>query len=193
VFFLSPVYCAVLWLSARGLRSWSYGSLSRCRALDGGGVLLVGYVVAPGDRRAFLLGDGFGEGEMGHEAVLSGSVPVPFTWRGVDGLAGVYDDRRPPRAWTSAMPSVTRRVWPRAWTCQAVRDPGAKRTMPAVIRCGRGRGWATGSTQTSPVNLSAGPLVVGCRPSISTVSSSLTGGCRAADIIACSFRSSEAA
>jgi hypothetical protein len=63
---------------------------------------------------------------VGHEPVLGGFVPVPFAERGVDGLAGCTATAGPQRAWTSAMPSVTRRVWPRAWMCQAVRDPGAK-------------------------------------------------------------------
>src|SRR6478735_7544386 len=34
----------------------------------------------------------------------------------------------PPRPTTNPMPSVTCRVWPMAWTCQAVCEPGAKCT-----------------------------------------------------------------
>jgi hypothetical protein len=49
--------------------------------LVGGLVLRVRDVVAPGDRRSFLLGRSHGEREVGHGALLGGSVPVPFARR----------------------------------------------------------------------------------------------------------------
>ena len=60
----------------------------------------------------------------------------------------------------SPSPSRTCRVWPTAWTCQALRAPGAKRTMLERTRDGASPR-AMRSNQASPVNVSGGPLVVG--------------------------------
>ena len=38
-----------------------------------------------------------------------------------------------------AMPPLTCKVWPTAWTCQLERAPGVKRTSAAVIRDGTRR------------------------------------------------------
>src|ERR1700712_5129508 len=64
----------------------------------------------------------------------------------------------PPRDWTNPMPSVTCSVWPHAWVCHAVRAHGAKRTVLTRIRDGSSP-LAMTSKYTSPVNISAGPLV----------------------------------
>src|SRR5437588_6496789 len=66
----------------------------------------------------------------------------------------------PPRDRASPAPSVTWRVWPRACECQALRAPGLKRTRLTRTREGSSP-LATASTQTSPVNVSTGPLAVG--------------------------------
>jgi hypothetical protein len=66
----------------------------------------------------------------------------------------------PPFDWTRPRLSVTCRVWPTAWQCQAVRAPGAKRTTFTRIR--EGSSPLMRSNQTSPVNISAGPFVLGC-------------------------------
>src|SRR5215213_5518705 len=68
----------------------------------------------------------------------------------------------PPRDCTRPWPSVTYRVWPTAWACQAVRAEGVNRTALTRTREGSSP-WAMGSMKTSPVNHSAGPLVVGRR------------------------------
>src|SRR5690349_6718737 len=60
------------------------------------------------------------------------------------------------------------RVCPRAWECQAVRALGANLTLATNIRWPSLRGWATGSSHTSPVNCSGGFFVVGGRESICT-------------------------
>src|SRR5215216_6618899 len=67
----------------------------------------------------------------------------------------------PPRGWTSPLPSVTYRVWPTAWACQAVRAVGVNRTALTRTREGSSPR-AMASMKTSPVNHSAGPLAVGC-------------------------------
>src|SRR6476646_6618751 len=56
----------------------------------------------------------------------------------------------PPREWTRPRPSVTCRVWPTAWECQAVRAHGAKRTMFTRIRDG-----------SSPLAITSNPDVAG--------------------------------
>src|SRR4051794_30320944 len=66
----------------------------------------------------------------------------------------------PPRDCTSPAPSVTYRVWPSAWECQAVRAPGVKWTALTRMREGASP-LAKASIQTSPVNHSAGPFMDG--------------------------------
>src|SRR6476619_651288 len=73
----------------------------------------------------------------------------------------------PPRDWMSPMPSVTCRVCPTACLCQAVRAQGANRTVFTRTREGSSPLMMT-SNQTSPVNISAGPLVLGVLVRIST-------------------------
>src|SRR4051812_16663696 len=67
----------------------------------------------------------------------------------------------PSRVPISAMPDTTCRVWPTAWECQLVRAPGEKRTRLARIRDGAWPATMT-SHHTSPVNQSAGALLLGC-------------------------------
>src|SRR6476469_2175740 len=64
----------------------------------------------------------------------------------------------PPRDWARPMPSVTCNVCPQAWVCHAVRAQGANRTVFTRIRDGSSH-LAITSKYTSPVNISAGPLV----------------------------------
>src|ERR1700689_1388900 len=82
----------------------------------------------------------------------------------------------PPRDWTRPWPSVTYRVCPTAWECHAVRAEGVKWTALTRTREGSSPR-AMASIQTSPVNMSAGPLAVGCLGWNSTVFSSITGSC----------------
>ena len=72
---------------------------------------------------------------------------------------GRISSRSPPRAWIRPRPSVTKSVWPTAWTCQAFRAPGAKWTRLARMRDGS-LPRAIVSSQTSPVNRSGGPFSV---------------------------------
>src|SRR3954454_11720553 len=74
----------------------------------------------------------------------------------------------PPRDWIRPTPSVTCRVWPSECECQAVRAHGANRTVLTRTREGASPRAMT-SNQTSPVNISAGPLVLGCLGTISIV------------------------
>src|SRR4051794_23696304 len=79
----------------------------------------------------------------------------------------------PPRDCTRPTPSVTCSVCPRACECHAVRAQGAKRTVFTRAVSLR----AMTSKYTSPVNVSAGPLVVGCFSTISTdLSSAVRSG-----------------
>ena len=69
--------CSLSWLS------------SRCE----GSVLVVGDVVAPLGLGSVLIGvKSVPEGEVGHEVVGGGAVPVPFVGRAPDGVAGADDD-----------------------------------------------------------------------------------------------------
>src|SRR3954449_13052675 len=67
----------------------------------------------------------------------------------------------PPRDWIRPTPSVTCRVWASEWECHAVRAHGANRTVLTRTREGASPRAMT-SNQTSPVNICAGPLVLGC-------------------------------
>jgi hypothetical protein len=67
----------------------------------------------------------------------------------------------PPRDCTSPRPSVTYSVWPAGCECQAVRAPGANRTMLTRMRL-KSSPLVMTSYQTSPVNVSAGPLTLAC-------------------------------
>ncbi len=51
-------------------------------------VLLVGDVLAPVGLGSPAAGDGFGDGQVGHEVAGCGAVPVPFAGRGADDGAG---------------------------------------------------------------------------------------------------------
>src|SRR6478752_2726452 len=76
----------------------------------------------------------------------------------------------PSRSPNRATPEVTRRYWPRACECQAVRAPGAKRTRATVARWPASCGAAITSSQTSPANCSGGFFVVGTDASMCMVS-----------------------
>ena len=116
-------------------------------------VLVVGDVVAP-------VGGYFGEGQVGHEVIWGGAVPVFFSVGRVDDVPGAELDGLLAAGCTRPRPSVTWRVWPPSWLCQAVRAPGVKRTA-ATLSCDGGRPRVIGSIHTSPVKVSAGPLAVG--------------------------------
>src|SRR4029453_17059440 len=93
----------------------------------------------------------------------SGAAPCQCHWSGgVETMSPArISSTAPPRDCTSPLPSMTYRVWPTAWACQAVRADGVNRT--ALTRTREGSSPRTiGSIQTSPVNHSAGPLAVGC-------------------------------
>jgi len=51
-------------------------------------VLLAGDVLAPVGLGSLVAGDGFGDGQVGHEVAGRGAVPVPFAGRGADDVAG---------------------------------------------------------------------------------------------------------
>jgi hypothetical protein len=55
------------------------------------------------------------------------------------------------------------KVWPSGCVCQAVRAPGSNVTLAALTRAGSGAR-KSGSTRTTPVKYSAGPLPDGCEP-----------------------------
>ncbi|GAA2355147.1 hypothetical protein GCM10010404_04090 [Nonomuraea africana] len=55
-----------------------------------------------------------------------GTVPVTLARGWVDGVAGPHMTTSPPRGCTRPTPSVTCRVCPTAWRCQAVREYGAR-------------------------------------------------------------------
>ena len=70
----------------------------------------------------------FPEGEVLHDLVGGGAVPVFFAGRAGHCLAGVgLDDGAVPGA-DEGDAGEDVRVWPRTWECQLVRAPGAKRT-----------------------------------------------------------------
>src|SRR5689334_9379630 len=78
----------------------------------------------------------------------------------------------PPRSWTRATPSVTYRVCPCGWLCQAVRAPGAKCTLPRDTFPPPERSL----NHTAPVNHSAGPCIdPGCSRITRTPDSPLLG------------------
>src|SRR5215218_933490 len=66
----------------------------------------------------------------------------------------------PSRLPKRATPAVTCRYWPRSCECQAVRAPGAKRTLATTARCSGPCGAAIRSTHTLPANCSGGFLMV---------------------------------
>ena len=51
-------------------------------------VLLAGVVLAPVGLGWLIAGDGFGDGQVGYEVAGCGAVPVPFSSRGADDVAG---------------------------------------------------------------------------------------------------------
>ena len=68
-----------------------------------------------------------------------------------------------PRAAPSRTRTVTIRVWPKGWVCQAVRAPGSKVTRAMATRAGSG-GLNSGSIRTVPVKYASGPLPEGWEP-----------------------------
>jgi hypothetical protein len=68
-------------------------------------VLLVGYVLAPGDRAAVLIG--LLHGDVGHEALGRGTVPVVLSGLEEDPVARADLVDRLPSRWQRPMPSVT--------------------------------------------------------------------------------------
>src|SRR5438046_862619 len=69
----------------------------------------------------------------------------------------------PPQRCAQPQPAVTIRVWPSGWVCHAVRAPGSKVTLALATRAGADK-LIRGSTRTTPVKYSAGPLPEGCEP-----------------------------
>src|SRR5919202_3716475 len=66
---------------------------------------------------------------------------------------------RPSRVPTKPRPSAPCRVCPTSWECQFVRAPGVNRTRLPTSRDGPA-GVVKPVTNTSPVNVAAGPLLV---------------------------------
>jgi hypothetical protein len=90
----------------------------------------VGDVCTPGGIRfAGSRVGAFPHRQVRHEVVRRGAIPVPLTGWGVDVSPGRITTTTPPPDCTSPIPSVTCRVCPQAWLCQAVRAHGANRTV----------------------------------------------------------------
>ena len=87
-------------------------------------------MLAPGDRAAGLVV--LLHGDVDHEAVRRGAVPVVLAGLEEDAVAGADLSIGPPSRWQSPTPSVTKIVWPCGWVCQAVRAPGVKCTLAAA-------------------------------------------------------------
>ena len=103
------------------------------RVSGGGRVLVVGDVVAP--RGVVVLP----HGQVGHEVVGQGAVPVLLAGRGVDGVAGAMIDDPPPRVRRGRCLGDVEGL-AEAWLCQAVRAHGVKRTVLTRSRDGPRRG-----------------------------------------------------
>ena len=128
------------------------------------GVLPVGDVLAP-DRGGGGVAAGVVDGEVFHEGVGGGAVPVFLAGRAPDGLPGVGFDLLAVAGADPGDALKDMEVWPRGWVCQAVRAPGEKRTLETMTVRPSARGTAIGSSQTSPEKFSAGSWswVYGCR------------------------------
>ena len=123
---------------------------------SGSGVLVVGDVLTPVCLGSLVAGSGLGDGQVGHEVVGGGAVPVPGVGGRGDDVAGSdLLDRA-----AAGLHQPPYRVWPTACECQAVRAEGVNRT--ALTRTREGSSPRTmASMKTSPVNQSAGPRAVG--------------------------------
>src|SRR3954454_20851619 len=112
------------------------GALRRCCAL----VLLVSDVLAPRDWAAALVV--LLHGDVDHEAVRGGAVPVVLARLEEDTVAGADRLDRAAFALAESGASVTKIVWPWGCVCQAVRAPGVKCTAAAAnveVPAGAGR------------------------------------------------------
>jgi hypothetical protein len=127
-------------------------------------VLVVGDEVAP-----LALGPGFGgvpDRQMRHEVVGGGAVPVPLLRWGVDGISGAHHDDLAAAGLdqSDAFSDVQ-------CLSDGVAVPRRTRTGRECTALTRRRDgsspFAVTSNQTSPVNISAGPFVLGCLRRIS--------------------------
>ena len=150
-FFRSPVDGArVVQVGERIREDRDGGELGR----RSGAVLLVGDKVAPLTVGSSTVGGTAPDGEVGHEVIRGSAVPVPLAGRVQTVSPGRISTISPPRDWIWPRPSVTCKVWPFVWACQALRAPGAKRTTFTRTRDGSAP-LAMTSNQASPVNVSA--------------------------------------
>ena len=98
-------------------------------------VLGVGDVICPVRFGAFNSGR-FGDGQVSHEVVGCGAVPVPLLRRGVDDVSGpdLLDLAAAGLHETLAFGAY--RVWATAWECHALRADGVKCTALMLTRDG---------------------------------------------------------
>ena len=115
---------------------------------------------------------GLVEGDLGVEVAGGGAVPVVLVRPEVDAVAGTDLFDRAALALDQADSLGDEdRLADRMGVCQAVRAPGAKRTIPPRIRDG-GVGEAMTSMWTDPANQSPGPTIVSSAPLVICISSS---------------------
>jgi hypothetical protein len=74
------------------------------------------------------------DGDVGHEAVRVGAVPVLFAALEEGALAGRISLTCPRLRWQMPIPSSAHIVCPFGCVCQAMRAPGAKWTLLALTR-----------------------------------------------------------
>ena len=87
-------------------------------------------MLAPGHWRARLIV--LLHGDVDHEAIGRGAVPVVLAGLEEDAVAGADGLDQAAFALAQPTPSVTKMVCPCGWVCQAVRAPGVKCTAAAA-------------------------------------------------------------
>ena len=97
-------------------------------------VFLIGDEDAPLGLRAMGLAEAFPHGDVGHEVVGGGAVPVPLAGRGVDGVARADLGDLAAAGLDQSAASVTCNVCPTAFECHAVRAPGEADDVHAHAR-----------------------------------------------------------
>lgn len=123
-------------------------------------ILLIAHLLQPIDRLSIQL---FLNSGVCHRRRRCSAMPVlltrskPHHVSGPNLLYRTAPALRPPAA------AVTISVWPSGCVCHAVRAPGSNVTLALTTRAGSGA-LNSGSTHTTPVNQSAGPLPEACEP-----------------------------
>ena len=102
-------------------------------------------------------------GDVDHDRGRAGAMPVLFVGRKPDNVASALSRSGPPQLCTRPMPERMHSVWPNGWVCQAVHEPGSKRTKAERTRAGSGAS-TIGSCQTTPVKYSAAARRDGTEP-----------------------------